>query len=198
MRTLAVVPATVAVLAAGGPAAGAGSPAQPSAPVAAKAEVCFACHGPGGNSPAPDIPSIAGQPALYTFFALQAIRDGRRASPVMAPVVKGLTDADLQALAAFFAEQRPQPPLFAVSPERVAAGRAKVDASRCAGCHGARFEGQDQIPRLAGQPPAYLARQMRAFRGGTRADEDGTMTSLMRPLSDAEIEGLADYLASLR
>jgi cytochrome c553 len=115
----------------------------------------------------------------------------------MAPIVRPMTDDDLRALAAFFAAQEPRRHPFAPAPALAEAGRAKADAARCAGCHGARFRGQDQIPRLAGQDPAYLARQMRAFRAGTRADEEGLMTSLMRPLSDADIDALAAYLASV-
>jgi cytochrome c553 len=39
--------------------------------------------------------------------------------------------------------------------------------------------------------------QLRKFKAQTRADLDGNMTSAAQPLSDRDIEILADYLAGL-
>ena len=75
-----------------------------------------------------------------------------------------------------------------------AAGRAQARA--CAACHGAdgisRMPG---TPHLAGQPAEYLAAQLRAFRGGSRAHE--VMRVVAGPLSDAEIDDLAAWYASI-
>ena len=43
----------------------------------------------------------------------------------------------------------------------------------------------------------YLKTQLRGFKAQTRADMDGNMTSAAQPLSDKDIEVLADYLAGL-
>ena len=49
-----------------------------------KTQTCVACHGPDGNSPAPDFPKIAGQHYDYLLKALKDYQSGTRKSPVMA------------------------------------------------------------------------------------------------------------------
>jgi cytochrome c553 len=77
----------------------------------------------------------------------------------------------------------------------VAAGKAK--SATCAGCHGANGVSNNPLwPNLAGQKEAYLAKQLKAFRDGTR--QDPTMSPMAKPLSDADIENLAAYYSSLK
>jgi cytochrome c553 len=76
-----------------------------------------------------------------------------------------------------------------------AAGKAK--SATCAGCHGANgISAVPTYPNLAGQKEAYLAKQMTAFKAGTRTDP--TMNAMSKPLSDADIANLAAYYASLK
>ena len=76
-----------------------------------------------------------------------------------------------------------------------AAGKAK--SATCAGCHGARGISANPLwPNLAGQKDAYLAKQLKAFRDGGRSDP--MMTPMSKPLSDADIDNLAAYYASLK
>ncbi len=76
----------------------------------------------------------------------------------------------------------------------VAAGKAK--ASMCAGCHGADGKSMNNLwPNLAGQKAGYLAKQLKDFRSGAR--NDPMMTGMAKPLSDADIENLAAFYASL-
>ncbi len=76
-----------------------------------------------------------------------------------------------------------------------AAGKAK--AAVCAGCHGAAGISANPLwPNLAGQKDAYLAKQLKAFRDGTRTDP--TMAPMAKPLSDADIDNLAAYFSSLK
>ncbi|HYY16633.1 MAG TPA: c-type cytochrome, partial [Gammaproteobacteria bacterium] len=51
-------------------------------------------------------------------------------------------------------------------------------------------------PNLAGQRAAYLAKQLKAFRSGTRTDP--MMSPMAKPLTDADIENLAAYFSSLQ
>ncbi|MFC3149679.1 c-type cytochrome [Litoribrevibacter euphylliae] len=77
----------------------------------------------------------------------------------------------------------------------VAAGKAK--SATCAGCHGSNGIGiMDTYPNLAGQKAGYLAKQLKAFKDGTRADP--IMGSMAKPLSDADIANIAAYYASLK
>jgi cytochrome c553 len=69
----------------------------------AKSAVCAACHGANGISPAPMWPNLAGQKAMYLSKQIKAFRDGVRKDPTMSPMVIGLTDADVDNLAAYYA-----------------------------------------------------------------------------------------------
>jgi cytochrome c553 len=71
----------------------------------ALAKNCVACHGETGVSTNPAWPSFAGQKAGYLVNALKAFRGGLRKDPTMAGVVRGLSDADITNLAAFYASQ---------------------------------------------------------------------------------------------
>jgi cytochrome c553 len=71
----------------------------------AKAVLCAACHGATGNSMNPMWPNLAGQKEQYLAKQIKAFRDGTRTDVMMAPMVAGLTDDDIDDLAAFFAAQ---------------------------------------------------------------------------------------------
>jgi cytochrome c553 len=183
----------------------AGSVAAPSAAHAAdleagrrRATACIACHGPDGNSTNPAVPSLAGQVTTYLHWQLLLYRDRRRADAQMTPIAAGLSEADMADLAAFFAAQRPAPPPPAAESARAEAGRRLAEGHHCNQCHAPDFTGRDYAPRLRGLSREYLAAQMRGFKARTRGDLDGTMTQAAQPVADAEIEPLADYIASLR
>ena len=68
----------------------------------AKAGICAACHGATGTSPNDLWPNLAGQKAGYLVKQMKALRDGTRNDPMMTPMAKPLSDADIDNLAAFF------------------------------------------------------------------------------------------------
>jgi cytochrome c553 len=75
------------------------------------------------------------------------------------------------------------------------AGRAK--AAACAVCHGqSGISTVPNAPHLAGQPAIYLEEQLRDYRSGKRRHE--VMSIIAKPLSDADIENLAAWYASIR
>jgi cytochrome c553 len=69
----------------------------------ARASACAACHGASGVSGNPAWPNLAGQPRDYLVAALAAYKNGSRKNDVMAGIAKDLSDADVQALAAYYA-----------------------------------------------------------------------------------------------
>ena len=76
-----------------------------------------------------------------------------------------------------------------------AAGKAK--AASCAGCHGANgISAVPTYPNLAGQKEAYLSKQMKAFKDGTR--KDPTMNAMSAALSDADIANISAFYAGLK
>ena len=73
----------------------------------ALAYACAACHGPNGRSQG-TIPSIDRLPTADFVAALQAFRAETRQGTVMYRIAKGLDDADMTAVAQYFAGQ-PKP-----------------------------------------------------------------------------------------
>jgi cytochrome c553 len=88
----------------------------------------------------------------------------------------------------------------ATSPGQVAAQRdtraGREKSVKCLACHGALGMSENQMwPNLAGQSVAYIAKQLRDYREGRRADP--WMTQMAVPLSDDDIDDLAAYFSSL-
>jgi cytochrome c553 len=164
---------------------------------AADPNLCAACHGDGGNSTNPAVPSIAQQPAQFISTSLFMFREGNRKDPQMSPMAANLSNAEMNELAKFVAEQKAAPPKHKSSAASVQAGPELTKKFNCTQCHGAKLLGQQHIPRIAGQQFEYLKVQLRGFKAGTRADIDGNMTSAAEPLTEKDIEALTDYLAGL-
>ena len=163
----------------------------------ARAQVCAACHGEGGNSTNPAVPSIAGQPAQAIEMQLFQFREGNRKDPQMSPMAANLSNADINNLAAYFSSLKMAPPGHRTAPANAAAGPELAKKFNCTQCHGPALLGQQHIPRIAGQQYEYLRTQLRGFKAGTRADMDGNMTSAAQALTDKDVEVLADYIAGL-
>ena len=77
--------------------------------------------------------------------------------------------------------------------------RGKEINATCAGCHGEHGQGgkRGEYPRLAGQRMAHLVEQLEAFRKRTRVNIPMFPYTQERELSDADIEDVAAYLASI-
>lgn len=65
--------------------------------------LCAGCHGPSGISTNPLWPNLAGQNDQYAAKQLRAFRDGTRTDPAMNGLSQTLTDAQIDALAAYYA-----------------------------------------------------------------------------------------------
>jgi cytochrome c553 len=196
--TSLLVPFVVVVIAAlAAPRAQAQMDAAQMAAARQKAEACFACHGPNGNSASPVFPILAGQSWRYTYIQLKDFKEGRRSDPVMSPMAADLSRDDMIALGNFFAAQKPAPIAFKADGARVEAGRKISDAVLCPMCHLGGFVGQNEIPKVAGQYPEYVKKQLSDFKAKRRTNDAGNMTSVAGTLSDEDIENLAHYIANL-
>ena len=166
---------------------------------------CFTCHGLRGEGDALGTPRLAGLSSGYLVKQLQDYADGRRPDPTMHAVARRLSPEQRQSVAAWYAALPMPPP----DETRATASPAVVrlyhqgDPARgltaCASCHGAAGEGRGPAnPPLAGQPPAYLAEQLRLWREGKRKNSPRhVMLTIGQALSEAEIVALADYAADL-
>jgi cytochrome c553 len=168
----------------------------PAAP--AKAAVCVACHGPGGNSTQTTFPILAGQTARYLYLQLRDFQEGRRSDPAMTAMVKDLTRDELRELADYFAKQKPAPQTFKSDPEKSRLGRLKAEETLCTMCHLGGFAGQNEIPRVAGQHYDYVVKQLRDFKARRRTNDAGNMTAVSNTLSDTDIDNLGHFVAGLQ
>lgn len=156
-----------------------------------KASVCTGCHGPKGVSTDSQFPRLAGQQAAYLVNQLKAFKQGSRENSIMKNMAQGLSDDDMANLAAYFAAQAPKS--AGGDPDLAKAGEAK--SAMCLGCHGAGAKGNGQFPRLAGQHPDYIAKQLTGFKDGTR--KGSPMSAVAANLSKDDIKALAAYFGSL-
>ncbi len=175
--------------------AGAASPSPAQVP--AKAVVCAACHGEGGNAVIPTNPILAGLNSRYIYLQLRDFQEGRRSDPQMSPMVAGLTRDEMRELADYYSKQKPKSLNFKVDPEKAKLGKLKADETLCTMCHMGGFAGQNEIPRVAGQNFEYIVKQLSDFKARRRTNDAGNMTSVSNTLNDKDIENLAHYLTGL-
>lgn len=174
----------------------------------AKAAVCGACHGPDGNSPAPNFPKLAGQGERYLTKQMQDIKSGKRTVLEMTGLLTNLSDQDLADLAAYFASQKgsvgaADPKLVARGEQLFRGGNLEKGLPACTGCHSPNGAGNAaaSFPRLSGQHATYIAKQLTDFRkeeAGRANDGDAmTMRTIARKLSDEDIAALSSYIQGL-
>jgi cytochrome c553 len=171
-------------------------------PGAQKALVCSACHGFAGNSPGNTVPIIAGMAPNYFKKAIKDYAEGRRPSPEMEPYSKYVLQAGIEDIADYFAVQVRQRSTTQLDPNAVKRGAAL--AGQCAACHGAKGEGDAfrTVPAIQGQPAGYLQLQLTILKENKRKLEDATVDeakrTMLKPMSEADLAGLAAYFSSLK
>lgn len=170
---------------------------------------CNGCHGDQGVSQWTDMPTIAGIDEFTHSNALYEFRDEARpcsetefrqgdisrAPTTMCAVVAGLSDEQIEALAAHYAalpfasaDQPFDTPL-------VETGKSVHD-KLCARCHSdGGTNPEDEASILGGQQMGYLRRTFEEYAAGEREQLD-KMKEAMDALSEQEIEALLQYYAS--
>mgnify|MGYP002778935477 FL=1 len=124
-------------------------------------------------------------------------REGLRQVPAMMGIAQGLSERDMEDLAAFFAGLAPSPPedRRIRDPALYERGRALSARMNCGVCHLQDYRGRNQVPRLAAQREEFLARTMAEYRDGRRVGADTQMNGAVFGVSDADLAALAHYLA---
>lgn len=186
---------------------------------------CAACHNADGNSASPMFPKLAGLGEKYIAKQLTDIRNGAtnanpkkasRVVPEMAPFITNKTDQDIADLAAYFNSQTMQLTgakkieIQLSSGEKVdgielgarlfRSGNREKNIPACTGCHSPKGGGNAPaaFPRLSGQFPEYIEKQLKAFRAGERQnDPEKVMRDVATNMSDGEIKALANYISGL-
>lgn len=164
---------------------------------------CALCHGADGRSASPIYPRLAAQHPDYLAKQLKDFRDGRRKSDTMTEMAKDLQDAEIAGLAAFFAakpagaRQPGDADFVAIGRYIYTRGNPYSGLPACASCHGPRGHGTQQLPRLAGQHPAYLETQLRDFSKRDRTNDNAVMHTVAAKLTELELRAVATYVSSL-
>jgi cytochrome c553 len=70
------------------------------------AAACAICHGTEGRAATKDVIPLAGLPREHIASQMRAFREGQRPATVMHQIAKGYTDAQIDAMAAWFASQK--------------------------------------------------------------------------------------------
>jgi cytochrome c553 len=164
-----------------------------------KAEMCTGCHGEAGISQIENIPSLAGQPDLFTQWQLVFFRSGSRKNEQMQPIVEQISNEDIRNLGAYFASLAP--PKASKPDDNPDLSRKGAEAAagrRCASCHTDTYVGTKAVAGLAGQREEYLVKALHDYKSGQRSGGAGAaMAEVAYPLSEEEITALAHYLAHL-
>ena len=149
--------------------------------------VCGGCHGSHGVSTDTSTPSLASQDAQYLVAAIKAYRTTRKRES-MRLYVTGLSDKDVQNIAAFYSVQKSR---------AVERGQTLVKdlTDKCERCHAAEADVPGMVvPKIRGQDRDYLIMALRAYRDDRR--ESSMMHKMSLPYGDAIIESLSSAYAS--
>jgi cytochrome c553 len=147
--------------------------------------MCGGCHGFHGVSTDSATPSLAGQDPEYLVKAMKAYKTTRK-NWGMQRYIAGLSDKDMENIAAYYAVQKPQ------AADKVP-GSAQELAEKCNRCHDAENPTMT-APKMRGQDKDYLVMALRAYRDGRR--ESSTMHNMSFPYSNAMIESIASWYAN--
>jgi cytochrome c553 len=153
---------------------------------------CAGCHGEGGVSKTPGMPSLVGLDPKYLVAAMKAYKSGQRKNDMMKSMLASVTDASMNNIALYYGLQQPA---RATTPAAGDKAAGETAGAACAGCHGPDgVSGNPTTPSLAGQDAQYVASALQAYKQGTRSDE--TMKGLAAALDDGAVKNLAAFYAS--
>lgn len=175
-----------------------GLAAQPAmaGPTEDLARTCNACHGVNGVSVGPSMPSIAGLPEAYLKNVLLQWKSDERYSATMGRHFKGYTEAELAALATYFAKLPYVPVVQPASAAIVAKGKEATE--RCETCHGVTGGEPDdaETPKLNGQWAQYMEMELMKYRTESIKMPHKKMRGNAKKLADDAVEAAAQYYAA--
>jgi cytochrome c553 len=168
------------------------------------AESCAGCHGQDGNSVVETFPKLAGQQKIYLLREMKDYKEGRRQSDVMSPLMASLSEEDMAAIAAYYAEQVPspgvvkRPELLPLGKRIYLEGNDKSGVPSCEGCHETNGEGVKKFPRVAGQHSAYTLDQLAQYASGKRNNGVKVMRTIAERLTKEETEAVVEYMSNMK
>jgi sulfide dehydrogenase cytochrome subunit len=169
---------------------------------------CNSCHGPNGNSPYSDVPTIAGQSSKFIAKQLRAFqlwdrpcakaeyRSGERAgtSADKCQLAGALAPEEISAVADYYSKQTFKSASQPFDAARAASGAALHD-QYCETCHAEGGKANGRGPRLAGQWKPYLRATLKFVPTGEHLVPP-MMERRIVDFNAEEINQLLDYYAS--
>lgn len=130
------------------------------------ARTCNGCHGVDGVSVGTSMPSIGGLPKEYLRRVMKQWKYDERSAVTMGRIVKGLSDDEIDALAAYFSKKPWVPAPQQVAAPVMAKGRFEA-LDNCTDCHGTDGGDPDvDAPPLNGQWSQYMRLELEKYRSG--------------------------------
>ncbi|QYJ86093.1 cytochrome c4 [Shewanella mesophila] len=177
-----------------------------------KSMLCSACHGVDGNSMIDMYPKLAGQQESYLNKQLHDLRQAAhtggkegRNDPMMSPMAAGLSDQDIDDLAAYFSSQTlvvgEVKDVPAHGEQLYKGGDVVRGITACIACHGPNGKGSEAagFPAIAGQHANYIKIQLNKFHDTTRNNDlNGMMQDVAKKLTSEDIEALSKYISSIK
>ncbi len=170
---------------------------------------CSKCHGPSANgiSISPLFPILAGQNAIYIQEQLKLLRQHYRSDPharaFMWGISHALTDEQIEGLAGYFSALPAVTGRPSSNPALAARGKEVYENGvpephrviKCVECHGEVGAGTNNVPRLAGQHPGYIALQLHYYHDELRINK--LMNRNVKNITDEDIAAVTEYISTL-
>jgi len=188
-----------------------------------KSASCASCHGEQGNSMVSTFPKLAQQHPLYLVKQLQAFKNGSRSNPMMSAMAMGLSDLDMEDIAAYYADHKitdnTLPELSedevkpGIKPEEAVQALIKQgsdlyrngdlarEVSACIACHGPQGEGNKPagFPLIKSQHADYLIKTLSDFKSDARSNNpENMMHMIAKKMTVEEIKAVSYYISMMK
>lgn len=161
------------------------------------ARTCNGCHGVDGVSAGQSIPSIGGLAKDYFRKVMRQWKNGQRDGITMPRIAKGLSDAEIEGLAVYFANLPWVPVAQAQPSPKVMALGEFVSRDICIDCHGLKGnEPERGVPRIDGQWAKYMELEGEKYQHQTFKMPSGKMKKALQEISPAESAASAHYFSA--
>lgn len=173
------------------------------------AVACASCHGDaGGGQAAAGFPRLAGLNAAYLLKQLDDFANGTRDNAIMKPIATGLSEAERNAVAGYYAHMSvpatlanpaaATPAADSLGAQLAIRGRWAEQVPGCIQCHGPHGVGVGaHFPPLAGQSVIYIAAQLNDWKSGTRHNDPlQLMQHVASALDEQDIAAVSAWFAA--
>lgn len=157
-----------------------------------RAQTCMGCHGaPGIRNAYPGyrVPKLGGQHPFYIVNALKEYQAKTRAHPTMQAQAAGLTEQDMENVAAYFSSL--------ADPSTGEVGEDNP-ATQCAACHGpdgnSAPDNPQGAPVLAGQYADYIVQALHEYKTGER--QNPIMNGFAAGLDNQQMQTIAKFFSN--